>query len=78
MVGTEVGSKAGSDWALTPVLSQRQAAQRADSTGNASPARGAPSLVLMSPDRWPASLRAVRRGVTVQRALFSTTRPVYR
>lgn len=67
-----------SDRALTPVLSQRQAAQRADYTGNANPARAAPSPALMSLDRWPVSLRAVRRGVTVQRAPFSITWPVSR
>lgn len=68
----------GSDRALTPVLFQRQAAQQVDYTGNASPVMGAPSPVLMSPDRWPASLSAVRRGVTVQRAPFSITWPVSR
>lgn len=62
-VGTEVGSEdSGLDRALIPVLSQRQAAQQADSTVNASPVRAAPSLVLTSRARWPASLRTVRRG----------------
>lgn len=76
-VGTEVGSEGG-DGALTLVLSQRQAAQWADYTVNASPARGAPSHVLTSWDRWPASLRAVRRGATALRAPFSIAWPVSR
>ena len=71
-VGTEVGSEdSGSERALIPVLSQRQAVQWADYTVNASPAMGAPSLVLTSWARWPASLRTVRRGATVLRAPFS-------
>lgn len=78
-VGTEVGAEgSGSDRAVIPVLSQRQAAQRADCTVNASPARGAPSLALTSRDRWPASLRTVRRGATVLRAPFTITWPASR